>query len=478
MKFDEYVKYDGLGLKQLIESGEVPPSEVIQCARQAIDDLNPILNFLSATAEVDDEAKVGSQARCKPYQGVPMLLKEGAGMAGQPVSLGTRLAGKRLCTVDSVLVQRLKASGGIILGSTNSPELGNAATTESVANGPTRNPWNLDHSPGGSSGGSACAVAAGVVPIAQSSDGAGSIRIPAHCCGVFGLTPSRGRNPCGPGTNNGFYGYVRRHVITRSVRDSAAMLDQLHGPEPGGLHTVSPPEQSFLRALDATAPRQRIAFTTSSFSGHPVSEDCEEAVTKAARLCDELGHDVEEATPTFDWNEFLEAFCAFWSLEALMDIRWLEALTGSKAGPDTLEATTLALYQHALGLNADTIAKCWQRLHRLSMRTDEFFNRWDILISPVCLTTAPPLGWINAQADGMNMLEWFDLNLAQFAAFTPLANACGNPAMSVPLHTGRNGLPVGVHCMARFGNDAGLLQLAAQFENALPWAHRRPELPN
>ena len=465
----EYARYDALGLKSLIDAGDISAYELIDIAQSAIQELNPTLNFLVAESPEESDRALKQLAKPLPLSGVPILVKEGVGLAGQPQEMGCRLGKGVLCQKDSEVVHRLKHTGVVILGSTNACELGNAATTESVLHGPARNPWNLNHSTGGSSGGSASAVAAGVVPIAQSSDGGGSIRTPAHCCGVFGLMPTRGRNPIGPASNGGPLCVLRNHVLTRSVRDSAVMLDHLHGPEFGARYDVAPPENSFLQALQTASSGLRIAFSAESPSGSPTSLDCIKAVISTAKLCEELGHHVEEARPHYSWTSLLQAFQDYWSFGVPAKIQALENTTNKKANADNLEPSTLALLAHGQQLTGERLANSWMELHTITRIFDEFFNRFDVFITPTCLTPAPTLGTINGNKEGLTLAEWFDQNISQFAPFTPLFNVTGHPAMSVPLHQSNTGLPIGVQCIGHRGAEATLLQLAAQLEQTKPW---------
>lgn len=474
LKLEEYAARDGLGLKELLDRREISAGELCETAISAIEALNPQLNFLIAWSREEAERAVKGFNPRQPFSGVPVLVKEGVGMAGQPAYIGCRLAEGLLCQEDSEFVRRLKKTGVVILGSTNAPEIGNSATTEPVLHGPARNPWKLDHSTGGSSGGSSAAVAAGVVPIASSSDGGGSIRIPAHCCGVFGLAPSRGRNPVGPNINGGPWGFLRNHVATRSVRDSAAMLDHLHGTEPGALHRVAPPARSYLEEAGTDPGRLRIAFSIDSPSGEVVHPECAKAVLKMVKFCEELGHEVEEATPRLDWHEFSQAFADYWAFTTARTITVLEQASGRVAGPDTLEYSTLALLRRSRTLTSERLAKSWESLHRFNREFDTFISGWHLLITPVCLTPAPALGVLNGHMQGLTFEDWIDQSSAKFGAFTPQLNVSGHPAMSVPIHHSRDGLPVGVQCVARHGDEATLFRLAGQLEQACPWAHRRP----
>lgn len=475
MKLSEYQRYDALGLKGLLERREITARELCEAAMRAIEALDPSLNFLSAKAFDAVDGRLAELDLTAPFAGIPFLIKDGAGMKGLPMDYGSRLAQGLECEEDSELVRRLKGTGVVILGSTNIPEWANATTTESVLHGPVRNPWNLERSSGGSSGGASCAVAAGVVPVAQSSDGAGSIRIPAHCCGVFGLVPSRGRNPTGPASYGGTFGTFRQHVTTRSVRDSAAMLDHLHGPESGAVFRIAPPRRPFLEEVGADPGRLKIAFSTASPNGERVHAECVKAVEHAVQLCRELGHEVEEAAPAYDWSSFIEAFGDNWSLDYSYSIEQVRRKTGRPVGPQTLERSTLLTLQHSQSLNAERISAALAHLFAVSRQVESFFSRWDVWMSPVALTPAPMLGVIDSNSpDLSDYRAWIERMISAFACFSPLFNISGQPVVSVPLHHSNDGLPVGVQCAARVGEEATLIRLAAQFEQARPWAGRTP----
>ena len=472
----EYAARDALGLMDLLDRRETTARELNDCALAAIEALNPRLNFLVSRAEADAAAALANLRPEAPFAGLPFLVKEGVGMKGQPAVLASRLAPDLLADADSELVTRLRRAGVVILGSTTAPEFGNAPTTEPLLHGPVRNPWNPDHSTGGSSGGASAAVAAGVVPVAQSSDGGGSIRTPAHCCGVFGLKPTRGRAPLGPKSFGGIFGLGIPHVTTRSVRDCAAFLDVLQGDEPGALYRIGAPARPFLNEVGADPGRLRIAFSTASPSGIPVHEDCRAATEEAARLCEQLGHEVAEAAPAYDWDRFRSAFIDVWCANFPHAVAALEAATGRKAGPDTLETANLATLAHGRALTMEQLGRSATQLFLMARDVEQFFQDWDVFISPVNLTPAPRLGVIDTNGPHGTMRDWFDAALGHFAAFVPIFNVTGQPAMSVPLGMSRDGLPVGVQFAARVGDEATLFRLAAQLESAWPWRDRRPPL--
>lgn len=473
MRPDEYASYDAIGLKELLVAGEVSAQEVQDAALQAIADLDPQLNFMTvlapeeagrALAELDPEA---------PFAGVPFLMKESSGVKGLSAECGSYLTEGEICEEDGELVRRLKRAGLVTLGATNIPEFMNAITTESRMYGPARNPWNTGHSTGGSSGGSSSAVAAGVVPMAQSSDGGGSIRVPAAFCGVFGMMASRGRNPVGPsyGTN---FGFLRNHVTTRSVRDSAAMLDQLSGPEVGALFRLEAPRGPFADEVGVAPGPLRIAYSTVSPSGAPVDPACVEAVLRTVRAFEQLGLSVEEAAPAYDWQRFRRAFGDTWAFTHTF-IDQLAERTGRPVDETTVERSSLLTVERGRSLPAARISSSFADLHALARDVEAFFTDWDAFVCPVALTPPPPLGTIDADAaDLASFDDWFDRLFTHMGAFTPIFNATGQPAMSVPVHETPDHLPVGVQVVARVGDEATLIRLAAHLEQALPWADRMP----
>jgi amidase len=474
MHLTEYAKFDGLGLAELVHSGEVTAQELAETAKHAIDITNPKLNFLAAKTPADAETALKPSTNHPPFEGLPFLMKEGQGVKGQTALLGSRYGKHVISKEDSEFTRRVRQSGAVILGCTNTPEFGNSPTTESVEHGLARNPWDLERMTGGSSGGSAAAVAAGVVPIAQASDGGGSIRTPAHCCGVIGLKPTRARTPIGPLTDNGPFGLNVSHVLSRTVRDSAAMLDALHGPESGALFHVAPPKGSFLEAASSAPGRLRIAFSSRNPSGRPVHSECIDAVESTASLLEELGHQVCEAEPAFSWEEFIGHFLVAWCVGLPFRIAELERLTNLKAGPDLLETCNLACLEYGLGLTAYDIGKAISGLNQVRRQIAPFFEQYDVLLTPTDAYPALKLGEINANAPDLTARLWFERAINEFAPFPPLYNMTGQPAISLPLHHSEGGLPVGVQCVGRFGDEETLIALSAQLEQARPWINRFP----
>jgi amidase len=473
MNLEEFSAHDGLGLAALVRDGEITAHELRELVEAAIRKSNPRLNFLVSTtlecgADLPREVDRGA-----PFAGLPFLVKEGHGVKGQPAFMACRLGQGIVSQRDSEIVRRYRRAGVAILGCTNVPELGSSPTTESVMHGPARNPWNLDYSTGGSSGGAAAAVAAGVVPVAHASDGGGSIRIPAHCCGVVGLKPTRGRTPIGPLSDGWPFGYGHQHVVSRTVRDSAAMLDATHGIEDGSLFHAPGRDASFLAAAQTEPGRLRIAFSGRAPSGSPVHPDCIAALDETVRLCEELGHVVVEAAPELAWEEFSAAFAKGWYVPFPYLIRKIEDQARRRAGSETLEYCNLAFLEEGLRLTPYEIAMTAEVLNRIRHQVAPFFRAHDAFLTPVTRRPTVRLGEFAADGASLSGSQWGERYM-DYVPFTPLYNVTGQPAISLPMHLSARGLPIGVQFAARFGDDARLLSLAAQLEEARPWADRRP----
>lgn len=469
MKLHEYAQHDAVGLAQLLQRREVTPAELHDCARRAIDAINPTLNFMSGPV-----APCVTNTAEGPFAGVPMLLKEGHACTGLPLAQGSRLTADLKAPQDSEFIRRLKATGVNILGATTAPEFGIYNVTESKLHGATRNPWDLEHSPGGSSGGASAAVAAGIVPVASSSDGGGSIRGPAHCTGTFGLKPSRGRNPTSKG-DGGLFPFAHFHITSRSVRDSAAFLDALHGPELGSRYSVAPPTRPFLSEVGAPPGSLRIAVSLASPSSTALSAECSKGIAKAARLCEQLGHRVEEASPSYDWRKVMEAFIPAWICILPSALETLSRLTGRALSTDTLELKTLEAYELAKTLTPADLFRADAAFQEARRAVDRFLQTYDAWIMPTGVSQAPRIGQFDPSAPGNESnLDYGWRSLNDYSAFTPLQNVTGHPAASVPLYQGSNGLPVGIQVVTRMGDEATLFRLASQWESANPWSARIP----
>lgn len=470
--FSDYERYDGLGLAALVKAGKVSATELLGAAMARVEQRNPALN--AVVSRMDEQAKAAITAGLPsgPFTGVPYLLKDtGAYYAGTVTTSGCSALRHFVPDHDSEMVVRLKRAGLVIFGKTHTPEFGLSSSSESRLFGATHNPWNLDYSAGGSSGGSAAAIAAGLVPMAYGTDGGGSIRIPASCCGLFGLKPTRARTPVGPDAGEWWAGLALPHALTRSVRDSAALLDATGGPEVGDPYWAPPPKRPFLEEVGAEPGRLRLAFTTRPWNFHEVDPECEDAVSEAAKLCEGLGHHLEEASPQLNELARGKALAVILSAQTRLSLQWVEKVLGRALTPQDVETVTWALGERARQFSASDYAEAVATVHRTGRAVGEFFTRYDLLLTPTMCTPPHRLGEVSMMSPD---LEAFDHLVGGDSAFTSLFNTSGHPAMSVPLHWTADGLPVGVQFAARFGDEATLFRLAAQLEAAQPWANRRP----
>jgi amidase len=476
MHLTEYATYDALGLAQLVRSGQIRPAKLLEVAMQAVEAVNPEIHAVVGTT-LEEASAALLRNPAAPFFGVPFLVKDlGLSLAGVASEGGARLFKGSIAARDCELGSRLKRAGLMTIGRTNTPEFGNNASTEPVAQGPTRNPWDLGRSPGGSSGGSAAAVAAGITPIAHASDGGGSIRIPAGHCGVFGLKPSRARNPTGPDGDEFLFGLVNPHVITRSVRDSAAMLDATCGPESGGRIALPRPSIAFSGAVERPPGRLRIAFTAEPPLGAPrPAPECSRMIEDVVALCQDLGHELQEAAPAVDFEDLVSVFSVLSAAVIKHLVDGLPAPLASKVGEPTLEATTLKAIALGAKLTAMDLLNVFDVMNRIARSLGSFFESYDVWLSPVAATPPLPLGALNANHPNLSATEWTRQFLVA-CPYTTMFNVSGQPAMSIPLHWSAQGLPIGSHFAARTGEESTLLSLAAQLEEARPWAHRRPRV--
>ncbi len=472
----EDLDLDAIGLSELVKDGQIHPSELVDSAIDAIERTNGDLNAVNTPMfEIArEEARKQSIDMQAPFAGVPFLLKDiRAAYAGVPTSDGCGLLRDIPVTYDSEIVKRHKRAGLICVGKTNTPEFGLTATTEPHAFGPTKNPWNLGRTPGGSSGGAAAAVAARCLPMAHGSDGGGSIRIPAACCGLFGLKPTRGRNPLGPDAGDVMSGLVVEHALTVSVRDSAALLDATAGPDAGDPYFAPPVDRSFSEEARRAPGRLRVAFSTESPSGTPVHAECVEAVESAGRLLADLGHDVQQAAPQYDDRAFRAAFTTVWFSNLAAGLAQMSAQLGRELADSDVELATWEYGERGAALTGAEYVRAVAQLQLVGRQFAGFFQQVDIWMTPVFAAPPPPLGFLHP-APGETAIRPYARRVREWVPFTQLANATGQPAASVPLHWTADGLPVGVQFTAAFGAEGTLFRLAAQLEEARPWRDRRP----
>jgi amidase len=478
MVFAEYAAYDGLGLAELVKRGDVTPTELVDEAIARIERHNSQLNAVIYKMYEQGRAAAAvltkTRHEARPFHGVPFLLKDILGnYAGVPTALGCRFMTGVVAPHDDTLVVRYKAAGLVALGKTNAPECGILPTTEPALYGPCRNPWNLAHSTGGSSGGSAAAVAAGIVPLAHANDGGGSIRIPAACCGLVGLKPTRGRNPLGPDLGDMMGGLVAEHVVSRTVRDCAAALDCTHGPEPGDPYYAPPVARPFLDEARTAPGRLRIAFATKSPTGTKLHPDCVAAVEATAKLCADLGHIVEEGAPPLDPVSFWAAFSSVFSVATPMMIDAFAMQHERTPTERDFEPLTWGLYQMGKQVSGSQYQIGIAMIQMAARQIARWHATYDCWLTPTL--GAPPLalGTIDInQRDPFLAMQ----PITEYVPFTPIQNATGQPSISLPLYWNAAGLPIGLMFTGRFGDEATLLRLAAELEEARPWKDRRPAI--
>ncbi len=468
----DYDRYDGIGLAGLVKARQVSADELLEAAVQRVEQRNPRLNVVVNRLYDQAKAAIAAGLPSGSFTGVPYLLKDLAVFyAGAVTSLGSEFFRDAVADRDSEIVVRMKRAGLVIFGKTSTSELGLSTSVESRLFGATRNPWSPEYSAGGSSGGAAAAVAAGMLPMAHATDGGGSIRIPASCCGLFGLKPTRARNPMGPHLGEGWNGSSAGHAITRSVRDSAALLDATSGPDIGDPYWAPPPKRAYLAEVGADPGRLRIAFTKAAWNGHAVDPECAAAVGGAAKLCESLGHHLEEASPAIDEAARRTATRIIVSAHVRGTLEARGEALGRQPRPEDVEPVTWETAEYGRTITASDYARAIGVLHRTGRVVGRFFTSYDILLTPTMCTPPHKLGVLSMM--GTDRDAYYRALFGDIA-FTSPFNTSGNPAMSVPLHWPAAGLPVGVQFVAPFGDEARLFRLAAQLEAAQPWADRRP----
>ncbi len=467
----DYARTDAVGLAGLVARGAVSPGELLDEALAAIDRLNPRLNAVVHRFEDRARRRLAAARPTGRFAGVPFLLKDlDLELAGVPLTNGSRLFDGLVPSRDSTLAARYEAAGLVILGRTNSAELGLSFTTEPRAFGPSLNPWDATLSPGGSSGGAAAAVASGMVPMAHATDGGGSIRQPAALTGLFGLKPSRGRTPPGPAASETFFGLAVSHALTRSVRDSAALLDATLAPEPGALHALPAPAVAYERCAERDPAPLRVALQLRPFEGGTVDPDCLRALEGAAHLLASLGHRVAEDAPPLHDVPFTDLFRR---LAGALTAGFVDDAARQRGLADPLpflDPVHAAWVEEGRGLGAAGLIAALDAVHAVGRAYADFFTRHDVILSPVIATRTLPLGWLGGDHRDL------DRQVARFRAHAPFTfptNAAGCPAMSVPFAMD-DGPPLGVQVAAAVGREDLLFALAGQIERTRPWAGRLP----
>ncbi|MFE9535082.1 amidase [Streptomyces sp. NPDC006691] len=473
MKISEYVGYDAVGLAGLVAKGEVTSAELHMAARAAARAVEPRINAIAETWTPDDEPRPGAA----PLAGVPFLIKDlGVAMAGRRMEMGSRLAAGHVSVADSFLMARFRRAGLVTFGRTTTPEMAYNTTTETELYGTTRNPWELDRSAGGSSGGAGAAVAAGVVPIAHATDAAGSIRIPASYNGLFGLKPTRGRVSVGPFVDEIFNGLAVQGSVSRTVRDSAVLLDQMRGPEPGVPYVAPEPPRPYAHEVTRPPGSLRIGVLAHGWGGHRTTTPVSEALSRTVRLLESLGHRVEEVAVALgaDWEEFLLANARQWTANLTASIDELAEALGRPVDSSTLEPSTLVSYHYGQRVTGAELATALAIRNRVARSMAAHFDTYDILLTPTVPDLPVPLGTHTRGVEAMDGLGWLR-RLFDLSPFTAAFNVTGTPAMSVPLTAdAETGLPIGMQFAAGYGLEGRLFRLAGQLEEASPWSGRTP----
>lgn len=474
MQTDEYLSYDAVDLARLVREGEVTAGELAQCAAALVEQWNPSINaVLELFDDVDDILAAASKGA--PFSGVPFLIKDLVIQAeGRRSEMGSRLAAGLVAPQDSDLMARFREAGLVTLGRTATPEMGYNVATETLQAGICRNPWDVSRSPGGSSGGSAAAVAAGIVPVAHANDGGGSIRIPAACCGLVGLKPTRGRVPIGPAAAEGLSGFGIELAVTRTVRDAAALLDAVQGPGVGDPYVIAAPDAPYVSVLQQAPGALKIGVCTSAWSGAAVDPEISEAVLAVARVCESLGHRVEEACPPLDAEAFAGANTDLWSASIAHWVVDICAATGRPADHSTLEQSTLAIHEHGLSLSAVDLLHADDVFNVVNRDFGRFFRDYDLLLTPTTAQLPWPIGQQASEGGAYTARGWTD-HVFNPAPFTAVYNCTGQPAISLPLARSQAGLPIGIQFAAAYGREDLLLSLAAVFEQAMPWPKVAPQ---
>lgn len=470
--FSEYESYDAIGLAGLIATGKVTAEEVLEAAIARCEARNPALNAVVQDLYDHGRKMAASDLPTGPLAGVPYLIKDlGAAIAGTPTTGGSKFMEDVVPDSDSETVLRLKAAGMSIFGKTNTCEFGMSITCEPQFYGPTKNPWDGDVTPGGSSGGAASAVAARILPAAHASDGFGSIRVPASCCGLVGLKPTRGRNSFSPGLGERMGGIVAEHTVSITVRDHAAILDATAGPAPGDPYFAPPPARTFLSEVLTEPGILRIAFSYGGTTGAKTDGEHTRVLDETVKVLSDLGHHVEEADPPLDNDEMQEIFRTLMASNAAQTIR-LHPTKGRLPVEGEIEKVVAATAEKGESVTGYDVFLAQGRMHSAGRRMAAFHEQHDVLLTPGLGHMPPKLGWLDMMMDDAD--EYWD-RVAAFSPFTVWFNLTGAPAISLPVGTTDQGFPVSVQAVGRYADEATLFRLSAQLEQAMPWRARRPE---
>ena len=491
MAFAEYGRYDALGLAELVRSGQVSPTELLDEALSRTAAVNPQINAVIHLMEERAREAIAAGLTEGPFRGVPFLLKDlMTAYAGEPMRFGSRLFQDYVPVADEELTRRYRAAGLVIFGKTNTPELGVSNVTEPELFGPTRNPWNLERTSSGSSGGSAAAVAARIVPAANANDGGGSIRTPASNCGLVGLKPSRGRNPTGPNAPDVWWGFIGEHAVSRTVRDSAALLDATCGDYPQQLMKLPAPARPYLYETRQEPGRLRIAYSFDPGLGKTLHPENRKAIEATTRALAALGHDLVEVKLPLPPESFVVSYASLIAADVAGTLRLAPMLVGREARSDDVELATWVLAKMGEAQSGGEVATALWTMQTFSRQWLAWAAGFDVLLTPTVGVPPLPIGankLTTMQRQGMKLLtslpgaallsqrdkiiEAFD-PVFESSPYTMIANVTGQPSMSLPLHWTDDGLPMGMLFTARIGDEATLFRLAGQVEQAMPWAAR------
>ena len=476
MNLSEYAKYDATGLAALVRDRQVTPKELADLAMQGIDLVDTRLNAFVEVYPDRTETPYLDGLPEGPLRGIPTLKKDlSFAEAGHLIEMGSLLTKGMVADTDSTAFERLRGAGAVFLGRTTTPEFGLTGTTESRISGITRNPWDLDRTPGGSSGGSAAMVAAGVVPVETASDGGGSTRTPAAYCGLVGLKQSRGRIPAGPGRSEGNNGLSAAFVVTRSARDCALCLDIMNGPAEGDPYGIALPVRPYREELDQPLPKMRIAYMDSAWIESPVSESSRAALHAVLKVLEAEGHIIEEATPAIGIEAFIMATTVVACANLARDIDGFAERLGRKPDKTTLQTTTLACYQYGKTISATSLLDALAVFNGINRCVGKFFGSYDLLVTPNNLYPAPLIEeYYRCDPAGPLTAEGWQAQVFENDSYLATFNTTGSPAISLPVFETDDGVPVGVQFASRFGDEATLVRLAAFLERAMPWAGRTP----
>jgi amidase len=475
MNLAEYSMSDGVALADLVRKGAVSPKELAYLFVEAVDKVNPRINavievYFDRIDGLDDQAIPAG-----PFAGVPFLMKDvGAGESGRRQEMGSRLMKGHVADTDSFLTALFKKAGLTLLGRTTTPEFALGISTESALNGATCNPWNLETTAGGSSGGAAASVAAGIVPMAHGSDNGGSIRIPASACGLVGLKPSRGRVTLGPDIGEMFSGMLQEFVLSRTVRDTALMLDMVSKPVLGDPFIIIQPVRPYAQQVNAPLESLRIAWTTDSWQpGGSVNSEVVRCVEQVVSECQGAGHELVEASPDFNYEEYLHAICVAWAFGMYVGLDAVAAAEGQSISEENVERPLLSLYNYSRGLTEADLMMAEFTLNKFRRTFGQFFEQYDILLTPTLIKLPEPLGTYTKIRADLDLVDYMRL-CDETRVHTTAANATGQPAITLPLGHSRSGLPIGVQFIARFGEEGTLIRLASLLEQQMPWQDRIP----